>query len=173
MRLFVAVWPPAPVLSEVGRVARPAAPGLRWTTADQWHVTLRFLGEVPELGPVVNALEHATLPVADAQLAASVRRLGPSVLCVDVQGLGQLADAVTAATAAIGRRPEARRFHGHLTLARSSRRGPDLRRLSGAEIVPLRFPVRSVAVVRSHLGRAGARYETVAEVPCNEIVGDD
>jgi hypothetical protein len=31
--------------------------------------------------------------------------------------------------------------------------------------------VRSVAIVRSHLGRTGARYETVAAVPLGEGKG--
>jgi 2'-5' RNA ligase len=52
MRLFVAIVPPAPAVAELDRqlaARRPAAgPGLRWTTPDAWHLTLAFLGEVPE-----------------------------------------------------------------------------------------------------------------------------
>lgn len=167
MRLFVAVWPPELVLDAIGHLPRPTVAGVRWTTTDQWHVTLRFLGEVAEWAEVVDALDNTALPAAEAQLGDGTGRLGRGVLCIDVHGLGPLASAVTAATAALGRPPEERPFHGHVTLARASRPGgADLRSLAGASIEPHRFPVRSVAVVCSHLGRAGARYETLAEVAC-------
>ena len=60
MRLFVAVWPTPAVVEELGALPRPAAPGLRWTTADQWHVTLRFLGDADpgEAADAVSAVVH-------------------------------------------------------------------------------------------------------------------
>jgi 2'-5' RNA ligase len=167
VRLFVAVWPPKAVIQEISRLPRPDASGVRWTTTDQWHVTLRFLGEVTAPDETIDALRGASLPPANARIGDVVRRLGPNVLCVDVQGLGQLAEAVTEATATIGRPPEARTFRGHLTLGRASKRGADLRPLAGAPVAPLEFVVRSVAVVQSHLGRPGARYQTLVEVPCH------
>jgi 2'-5' RNA ligase len=190
VRLFVAVWPPPEVLDEIAGIARPAAPGVRWTTADQWHVTLRFLGEMETPGPVVDALTAVALPSADGILGEVVQRLGRGVLCVAVDGLDSLAGAVTSATAAIGRPPEPRPFHGHLTIARDrgargargargtgtggerdtrdtqGARGTDLRHLAGARLASHCFTVSSVAVVRSQLGGTGARYETLAEVAC-------
>jgi 2'-5' RNA ligase len=168
VRLFVAVWPPPPVVAELARLPRPETAGVRWTTSDQWHVTLRFLGEVGSPDGLEASLRAATLPAADAALGSALRRLGQGVLCVDVGGLDLLAQAVIGATAAIGRPPEARPFHGHLTVARASRRGSELRALAGSPVGQLTFQVRAVAVVRSHLGRSGARYETLTEVACHE-----
>ena len=54
-RLFVAVWPPDEVLDLIAALPRPEVEGLRWTTRDQWHVTLRFFGSV-ELAPAAVAL---------------------------------------------------------------------------------------------------------------------
>ncbi|MER3453020.1 MAG: RNA 2',3'-cyclic phosphodiesterase, partial [Acidimicrobiia bacterium] len=51
MRLFVAVWPPEEVLDVVAKLPRPGVVGLRWTSREQWHVTLRFFGSVPEPAP--------------------------------------------------------------------------------------------------------------------------
>ena len=48
MRLFVAVWPPYEVVNSIAALERPPLPGLRWTTPDQWHVTMRFLGDVDD-----------------------------------------------------------------------------------------------------------------------------
>jgi len=170
VRLFVAVWPPPEVIDAIAAVARPPADGVRWTTRDQWHVTLRFLGEVAAPDPVVAALEGAPLPAADAQLGERVRRLGRGVLSIDVDGLDGVAEVVTSATAEIGRPPESRPFHGHVTVARASRRGADLRPFAGEQVTLHRFAVRSVAIVQSHLGRGGASYETLHEVACKSPV---
>ena len=50
MRCFVAVWPPDDVLDDLAALPRPAATYARWSTRDQWHVTLRFFGELDEAG---------------------------------------------------------------------------------------------------------------------------
>src|SRR5438445_10975988 len=57
-RLFVAVWLPEHVLDLVAALPRPDVEGLRWTSRDQWHVTLRFFGNV-ELDDAVAALQRA------------------------------------------------------------------------------------------------------------------
>jgi len=46
-RLFVALVPPATVQSELAAVATPLR-GLRWTPAENIHLTLRFIGEVDD-----------------------------------------------------------------------------------------------------------------------------
>jgi RNA 2',3'-cyclic 3'-phosphodiesterase len=51
VRLFVAFTPSAVVLSEIESVVSPlreSRPDLRWASPQSWHVTLAFLGEVPE-----------------------------------------------------------------------------------------------------------------------------
>lgn len=158
MRLFVAVRPPDAVLDVVAGLRRPPRPGVRWTTRPQWHVTLRFLGEVNDPGPVTAALEAAPLARCDAVVGPRVAALGRGAVVVPVGGLERLADAVVAATGGFGSPPAARAFRGHLTLARA-RRGP-VRDLVG-EPVKLGFPVDEVRLVRSHLGADGARYEDV------------
>jgi RNA 2',3'-cyclic 3'-phosphodiesterase len=161
VRLFVAVVPPPDVLAAVARLPRPDVPGVRWSTRDQWHVTLRFLGEVDDPDAVVAALESADLAPAAATLGPGVAVLGRSVLVIPVAGLDDLAASVVAATSALGRPPEDRAFRGHLTLARARRgasvRGP-ARRLADDEVAAT-FPVGEVRLVRSRLGPDGARYD--------------
>ena len=162
-RLFVAVWPPGDVLDRIEALSRPDVAGLRWTRRDQWHVTLRFLGSVPDAGPVGDALVSvaATAAATEAVLGPTVDRFGRRVLQVPVSGLETLAAAVVVATSGMGRPPDDRPFAGHVTLARASGRGSvDLRPLTGAA-VSARWPVREMSLVRSHLSPAGARYEVV------------
>lgn len=158
VRLFIGILPPGAVLDEVAGLRRPERPGVRWTTRDQWHVTLRFLGEVPDPAPVADALDAAPLSRCSAVLGPEVRALGRRVVCLPVAGLDDLAAGVVAATAGFGHPPEPRPFHGHLTLARVTR--GSLRDLVG-EPVSARFGVRAVRLVRSRLGPQGARYDNV------------
>ena len=157
MRLFVAVWPTPAVVEELGALPRPAAPGLRWTTADQWHVTLRFLGDA-DPGEAVDALARLAGASTEAVLGPATAELGRGVLTVPVAGVDELAAAVIAVTAEVGEPPEQREFTGHLTLARSRGPLPD-----GAVGQPCagRFPVDEVALVASRTEPGGARYEVI------------
>ena len=79
-RLFVAVWPPDDVLDRVAALERPDVAGLRWTTRHQWHVTLRFLGPVDDVGAVVDALAGSEAPAATVTVGPAVGRFGHRVL---------------------------------------------------------------------------------------------
>ena len=170
MRLFVAVGLPAHALEAVGALHRPEVPGVRWTSPDQWHVTLRFLAELSDQQARVamaglDRLAGAGLATT-ALMGPRTRVLGSHVLCVPVDGLAELARAVADLTATVGPPPERRPFFGHLTLARG-RRGVRLGPLAGAPVAAT-WPVDEVNLVRSRLGAGeggGARYEIVQAVP--------
>jgi 2'-5' RNA ligase len=153
------VWPPDDVLDAIESLPRPSLDGVRWTTRDQWHVTLRFLGDA-DIRALREALDGVGAPVIDAHLGPAVRRLGRGVLCVPVTGLERLAAAVIDATRAIGHPPDHRTFRGHVTLARVSGRMPRVR-----EAIDCQWTVATFALVRSHLGGGPARYQTVATWP--------
>ncbi len=137
--------------------------GLRWTTESQWHVTLRFFGE---LSPVeVTTATAALSAVANswpnqptAQGGPGTRFLGPGLVVWPVEGLQVVAEAVESATAEIGQPVPGRPFFGHMTMARS-RRGADLR---GARhllsSLATSWPVTSLSLVQSELHPDGARY---------------
>jgi 2'-5' RNA ligase len=156
VRLFVALRPPDDVLDIVAGLRRRERDGVRWTTREQWHVTLRFLGEVADPQPVATALDDAVLNGCTAVVGPQVTALGREVVIVPVAGVEDLAAVVVAATRDVGKPPATRPFRGHLTLARA--RHGSVRDLVG-EPVEARFRVDAVRLVRSHLGRDGARYE--------------
>jgi RNA 2',3'-cyclic 3'-phosphodiesterase len=167
MRLFVAVWPPLEVVAKVVELERPARQGVRWTTADQWHVTLHFLGSVPdaEVEPLRACFVHPGGGVATAVAVAGprVERLGRGVLCLPVAGLDDLAERVNAATAGIAVPEPDRPFKGHLTLARA-KPGADLRPLAGARL-SASWPVEEVTLVASQTRPDGATYHVLARAP--------
>ncbi len=66
LRLFIAIAVPLNVRNEIRRVQdqlRRSAPpdAVRWTRPHQYHVTLKFLGDVPS--PQLSALEHSVSKV--------------------------------------------------------------------------------------------------------------
>ena len=168
MRLFVAVWPPDDVLDAVALLDRPAIEGVRWTTRDQWHVTLRFLGSVEEdeVARLCDALDDVgrAHPSARVELGPATSCFGRGVLHVPTSGLAPVAAATVRATDGVGSEPpDPRPFAGHLTLARSRGR-TDLRPLAGAPIAAS-WTASELTLVRSHTARTGARYEVLHRSP--------
>lgn len=161
VRLFVAVWPPPAVVTALEALERRALAGVRWTTAQQWHVTLRFLGAVEDPDAVVRRLAAARLPPARAVAGPAARRLGSSVWCLPVNGLDEVAAGVVAATEGIGVVPDDRAFRGHLTLARF--RSP--KAVFPFLVLDATWAVGEVTVVASTLGGTGSAYDVVGRVP--------
>lgn len=180
MRLFVAVWPPPPAIAELETVlaaVRASAPQLRWTTREQWHLTLAFLGEVaddhmPELQQRL-ARAAGRHPPLTLRFAGS-GRFGGRVLFLaldgDVQALKRLAASAGAAARRVGIAVEDRPYRPHLTLARAAAGGADLRPLVArlATIEGQAWRATTLDLVRSRLGQGPGRraaYESVTSWP--------
>ena len=161
MRLFVAVWPPEDVVSELMSLPRKDQRGVRFMPPENWHLTLRFLGE-SDPGVVSAALDGVRLPPATVRLGPGVDVLADRALVLPAAGLDELAAAVTAGTASIGQPPR-KRFVGHLTLARLKAHA-QMPKALGA-YAPSTFEVEEVALVRSRLTPEGARYDTLETWP--------
>ena len=178
VRLFVAVpitgEARARVAHALDAVSERPLPG-RPVRPENWHITMRFLGEVGEVERdlVIGALDRADLGdafrVRWSGLGAFPRPQRATVLWLGLdRGERELADLsgrVEEALDGAGFPPEDRPFQGHLTLSRI-RPHQDLRPLLEA-FDPVRFEmdVDRVVLYRSHLGPGGARYEEVEVFP--------
>jgi 2'-5' RNA ligase len=160
----VAAWPPPDVVDALAGLDRPDLPAVRWTSPEEWHVTLRFLGgvapdDVPGVAGALGALRSLAPVVVD--LGPATRRLGRSVLVVPVAGLDGVAAAVDEGLVGAGVAPDERPFRGHLTVARARGRAPLPRGVAGA-LLAGRWVVDEVTLVESHLrGARGSRYEVL------------
>ncbi len=164
-RLFVGLWPAPEVADVLDGLARPQHPDVRWTARAQWHVTLRFLGEVEDddMPALIEALAVAgSWPARLATLGPATARLGRHNIVVPVHGVDDLGAAAADATRAFGP-PEERAFTGHLTVARGRSGRPVPPELTGQE-VEAAWSVAELAVVRSDLSSEGARYSTISTV---------
>jgi 2'-5' RNA ligase len=134
-RAFLAVVPPPGARAWTESAAHSAellAPDLRWTRAEQRHLTLRFFGAVPDVAPVaefvaesVRAREPFTLSLGGGGAFPDARRA--SVLWL---GVRQGSDALTELGTSLAA-PDDRPFRAHLTLARANT-PRDLRQVIGA-----------------------------------------
>ncbi len=174
MRLFVAVDLPPEVVDLVAGLIRPELSSMRWTTPEQWHVTVRFFGEVSSselegsdgllaaLGTVPDALKAAGVDRVEAAMGPAAAWFpGRQVLQVPVDGLDELAAAVAMATEAWGE-PE-QGFRGHLTLARVRARAKGPASLAGVALVSS-WVVPELVLYSSALGPGGSRYTALHRV---------
>jgi 2'-5' RNA ligase len=139
--------------------ARLAARGL-------WHLTLAFLGEVPEnkVGAVGRALDRAAEQAAPSHLRLAgggrfgKRRFSTVYVAVagDVAGLERVAAAVRHELTAIRISHDRKRFVPHLTLARPGDRLPETQLLDDLAVLEAyRGPLwtnTEISLVASHLG---------------------
>ncbi|HEX4439235.1 MAG TPA: RNA 2',3'-cyclic phosphodiesterase [Thermoanaerobaculia bacterium] len=154
MRAFLAVPADPAWIAAAGPLAarlRRDLPRASWTRPEAWHLTLKFLGEIPESDAERFAAELA--PHAAAAASGSLPPGGPLVLpprgrprvlaagfAPSAAGgaLEELARHAEDAAARIGVAPEGRPFRPHVTLARI--RDP--------------WPAAAVDAFRSALGEA-------------------
>jgi RNA 2',3'-cyclic 3'-phosphodiesterase len=180
--MFVALAPPESALDELESAVAPlrtAAPELRWTGRNSWHLTLAFLGEVDEevLPDLATRLERAAhrhppqhLAIAGGGAFPSARRA--QVLWAgfgaDDKALASLADSVAAGARRAGAPPpgQHKKFRAHLTLARC--RGPaDVSELTRAlaELTGTAWTASSIHLVRSYLSSGPPQYAELGTWP--------
>lgn len=158
-RLFIAVWPPEELRSDLSGLPRKNRPGIKWVEPENWHVTLRFLGEA-DPDEVARHLDEVELSPAAVRYGPAIDVFMERVIMVPAHGLDALAATVARSTADLGTEPPRNRFSGHLTLARLKARAriPDvIGALIGADDV-----VDEIALVESRLRPSGPEYETLA-----------
>ena len=187
LRLFVALEPPDPVLrrlaaaqAELRRSAGRHAEEVRWVAPDRLHLTLQFLGAVPE--ERLEAIRHAVAGAAAASrpLRLEVRGAGgfPTArrpraiwggVAGDLEGLQALVLELGRALGPLGFPAGGRAFAPHFTFGRSrdgrgaAGLGGAIAAAAGAEPIPWRAD--EVVLFRSHLGPGGSRYEPLLRAP--------
>ncbi len=124
-RLFIAVDLPEAHKAQLAGLRTEALPG-RWTRPAQYHLTLRFIGEVDE--EQAATIEHALSAIEAEAFSLQGRGLGvfpskrkPRVLFAALDpapALMSLQAQTEQALRALGLEAEPKPFHPHITLAR-------------------------------------------------------
>jgi 2'-5' RNA ligase len=185
-RLFIAIPVPDAVRDEMIRVQRelqPLAPpgAVRWTKPERFHLTLRFLGDVPS--DRSGALQESVRAVCSSAppLHLCARGVGffpsarsPRVVWVGVNDdenrLVDLQKQIEGAVHPFTTEPGGERFAGHVTLGRLKR----FNRLRINELTTCveaikkrmfgEWLAREIEIVRSELSATGSRYTPLATI---------
>jgi 2'-5' RNA ligase len=170
VRLFFALWPDADTSARIARIADalPVTSDARPVARENYHVTLAFIGEVPqsELAVLqqIGSDQHAagcTIKLdtceywPDSQVVVAVARQAPAALL-------ELWTRLHAELALRNEVLHLRPVHPppplrvHVTLARKVAQAPVLQAMS-----PFSWSARSFSLVRSDAGRAHSVYTVV------------
>jgi len=176
MRLFIAIEIPDEIKKEMVKVQeqlRKANVDASWTRVEGMHLTLKFLGEVPEtkITEIVSGLQSATEGIS--QLRLEVKGVGTfpnprnaRVVWIGLSGdtgkLTKLQEAVEDAMACIGLARDERKFTAHLTLGRIRHVRSRDQWLAGLAELSNRslpgFDATAVSLMKSELKPSGAVY---------------
>jgi len=171
MRLFVGLAIDEAAKQTLERLTlrlRAKDDGLRWSTPDQWHVTLVFLGEVDDESRA--RLIRELRQVRQDPLRLLMERLGvferSGILHAEVEvsaALLRLYEAVAAAVKRVGLAVEERPYRAHITLARA--RNTDgrktiarLRRSTEQQRLSAHWEADEFLLYESQLSPGGSKY---------------
>ena len=177
MRLFLAVDLPDQVrheLAVVQNALKPLTDSARWVSADSIHITLKFLGEVPE--KLVDDIDTALAGLSWKPFTVTVRGVGffpgnrsPRVFWAGMEAptMQNLAEELDSRMERLGFDKENRAFRPHITLARARDTRIDSALVTGAsqyeEHAFGSFTADRVFLFKSTLSSSGSVYEKLKE----------
>lgn len=177
VRLFIALLLPdslKQMLNDLILDLKPRGRGIRWVVAKNMHLTLKFIGEVPEdqIEPIGLALTRAvesrnSLEVRLGGLGGFPNLDNPRVLWAGLEGAEpavEMAGVIDRNLSELGLPKEKRPFSPHLTLGRIKRK--DNLQALATYMRDLTCPTASitlnqVALVKSTLTPSGPIYENL------------
>lgn len=179
VRLFIALLLPDGIKKALENIVvdlKPKVKGVRWVTAENMHLTLKFIGETEEekIAPIARVLD--TVVAGRKPLAVAFDRMGgfpdlrnPRVVWVGLRGVepaAEIASLLNRQLKPLGFSPEKRPFAAHLTLGRI--KFPIDAAPLAAYAERLRLPADSIildriALVKSTLTPGGPIYETLEQ----------
>ena len=126
MRLFIGLELPWDLRRRVAILAGAGIPGARWVPEENYHVTLRFIGEAPR--PLAEEIDHALAALRAPSFALTLAGIGTFAKggrsrslwlgAERSEPLERLQAKIETAMQRCGLEPERRRFQPHVTLAR-------------------------------------------------------
>jgi len=177
MRLFIAVDIPTELRKELGNVQKalkPLTDSARWVSPESIHITLKFLGEVPEKS--VDDIHDALAGLSWKPFTVTVRGVGffpgnrsPRVFWAGMEAptMQELAEELDSRMERLGFDKEKRAFRPHLTLARARDTRIDSSLVTASAKYEEHdfgsFTADRVFLIKSTLNPSGPVYEKLKE----------
>jgi 2'-5' RNA ligase len=184
MRLFLAVEIPPQEQKQIYESLSPLRkqwPKIRWISSDNLHITLKFLGEVPEaLIPKVKKCAEdcisdmglGSFKLTFSQIGAFPRPKSPRVIWCGVEGdtkmLSALVEHLEPKLETLGFQKEKRPYRAHLTIAKVSpeQRGVDFEPYikDYEKTIFAGISVNMISLMQSVLNPFGAVYQCIHQI---------
>jgi len=181
-RLFIAIDPPPSIRSGVRRLQSRLAHldlPVNWEDTDKLHLTLNFLGRIPDqnLGPITTTLTRVAAAMTQFSLEPMFletlyQRHDNSIIYIgfagDIDLLKKMQKSLSLSLSKLSL-PQPRRFLPHLTIGRLKRTDPTLTKryldqIRAQNFRPLPvFTVDKIILYESFLTKAGSHYQKVRE----------
>jgi RNA 2',3'-cyclic 3'-phosphodiesterase len=152
--------------------------GASWRSDDQLHITLRYVGEVDrhqanDITAILSTIYAAPLCLRVSGMGVFERKGRIDQLWAGVspkEHITHLHKKIDQALMGIGLPHESRAFVPHITLARFNRAGNDVTAFAAhhADLTSPEFICDHFTVYESHLGKAAAHYEAIADYPLRD-----
>lgn len=182
MRLFIAVSVPEEVKQHAQAVRDRLRGGMdvKWVEYHNYHLTLKFLGEVPvsNLNPIKQQLvavgqEADPFELTPGPIGFFPNRNRPRVIFLDIQGelakIRRLAERIDSRLSSLGFEPDQhRRFHLTLGRFRSDRGSSQSMDLPDAAIFHHSFRVDKFYLMESKLSNKGPEYQVLQVISLSE-----
>jgi 2'-5' RNA ligase len=174
LRLFTALEIPPDIGQSLGML-RGGLPGARWIDPENYHLTLRFIGDIDdalahEIAMLLGRVRRDAFTLQFDGLASFGGRKPRAVFAAAVPSnpLIELQGELERLLQRLGLEPEGRKFTPHVTLARlrdsSSRQVADYLATRG-HFRTLPFPVSRFVLFSSRASVGGGPYVVEAEYP--------
>jgi len=174
MRLFVGVELPWLLRERLSMLAGVGLPGARWVPPENYHLTLRFIGETPrhraeDIDSALAALSARSFSLTMAGVGTFTKGGRSTALWAGVERnpqLDHLQNKIETALQRCGLEPERRRFQPHVTLARLDN-VPEGKLVSYVQAHNLfraePVPVQHFTLFSSRLGKEASVYTAEVE----------
>lgn len=180
-RLFVALKPPPPMrnalLAAMGGIVHA-----RWQTAEQLHLTLRFVGEVDrhqaeDIAAILGSVHHPGFALTLDRIGQFDRKGRTDTLWVGVtpqEPVKQLHNKIDRALQRVGVPPDTRAFLPHITIARFGRHAGSLAGfVDSSAVLSVTAEFSEFCLYESVLGTAGSTYTVIARYPLSQSPAGD
>ncbi len=175
IRLFVALPIPAEIRSELSRLAC-GLPGARWVSPENYHLTLRFVGNVDT--DIAEDVDNALLRIDAEGCTVDLDSIGwfgtkkkPTTIvakAAKTPALLHLQRKIESAMVRIGLGPDERKFMPHITLGRlkgASMFDVEQYCAANAGVALPSFMTHDFTLYSSFLSQSGAIYTPEADYP--------
>ena len=180
MRVFLALELPVEIkqgLAKVRRQLKSSSANVRWEKPEKLHITLVFMGAVPEerVGALKGIVSEGLEGIGQIKLGLGgfgvfPNEQRPRVVWVGLRGevetLSRLQQQLTQALSEAGFSFDRKKFHPHVTIGRGdSALAETLREVGVGELGEAEFTVGAVTIMESVLQPTGSVYTPLVRIP--------